>query len=119
VRAIFRAIGDNDPEALELNAHALKGSCTVIGALGMKDIAYKLEKIGQSSHLDEAPGVLNRLEDEFALVKEELEKKKTGKNKFSTSSTRIYSLISPIHLPSCPDLAHCFLSTRHYRLARF
>ncbi len=102
MRAIFRAIGDNDPEALELNAHALKGSCTVIGALGMKDIAYKLEKIGQSSHLDEVPGVLNRLEDEFALVKEELEKK-TGKNKFPLpllvfilSSPQFISLPAPI-----------------------
>ncbi len=41
----------------------------------MKDIAYELEKIGQASRLHKAQGVLNRLEDEFVLVKEALEKK--------------------------------------------
>jgi CheY-like chemotaxis protein len=75
VSAISSAIENNDPEALEHNAHALKGSCTIIGAIGMKNIAYELEKIGQASRLDEAQGVLNRLEDEFVLVKEALEKK--------------------------------------------
>jgi CheY-like chemotaxis protein len=41
------AMDSADPSTLAHNAHALKGSCAVIGAVNMRDLCYELEKLGR------------------------------------------------------------------------
>ncbi len=88
----------------------------------MKDIAYELEKIGQASRLHKAQGVLNRLEDEFVLVKEALEKKNLGNINFPPLPS-VLIIPPPLNLP--PFMNPLFaretglLRVRRYRLALF
>jgi two-component system, sensor histidine kinase and response regulator len=50
-------------------AHAMKGSCSNIGATGMAAFAEKLQKLGQSGSLDGADRVIAALKSEFVRVK--------------------------------------------------
>lgn len=75
VDSIRQAINEDDADGLEHSAHALKGSCTVIGALRMKEICFELEKIGSTSSLHKLGDALPRLENEFLLVQRELTEK--------------------------------------------
>lgn len=74
--ALLRGAMDSaDSSALAHNAHALKGSCTVIGAAKMRDLCHELEKLGEASRLNGAEAEFRRLEREFGRVRRELSKK--------------------------------------------
>ena len=69
------AMDSADPPALAHNAHALKGSCTVIGAVKMRDLCDELEKMGEASRLNDAEAQFRRLDRELGRVRRELSEK--------------------------------------------
>ena len=75
MEAIRQAVEADDSAALEHSAHALKGSCTIIGANTMRDICYELEKMGSQSQFGGSTETFSRLEDEFAQVQTDLSKR--------------------------------------------
>ncbi|MBT3352807.1 MAG: response regulator [Nitrospinaceae bacterium] len=75
LESIKNAINEGNADELKHSAHALKGSCTVIGAMKMKEICFELEKLGSTSSLHNLSDTLSRLETEFLLVQRELTEK--------------------------------------------
>ncbi len=73
--SIRDAMDSADSSALAHNAHALKGSCTVIGATKMRDLCYELEKLGEASRFNDAEAEFHRLERELGRVRQELSEK--------------------------------------------
>ena len=55
LRSIGAAIEEQDAEALRQSAHALRGAMAAIGATAGHQIATRLEELGRSAKLDEAP----------------------------------------------------------------
>jgi two-component system sensor histidine kinase/response regulator len=66
------ALANADARNLENAAHALKGSVANFGAETAVDAAFRLEQMGRSGRLDEAPETLRALESALALVCAEL-----------------------------------------------
>ena len=62
------AIASGDADEIELHAHAMKGSASNIGAIGLAKLAWQLEKTASEKQLDCAPEWLTKIEAEFALV---------------------------------------------------
>ena len=62
-----------DPRPLESVAHALKGSCSNIGAVTMAAHAESLQTLGRSGSVQGAVEIIGSLEREFERVKAELE----------------------------------------------
>jgi CheY-like chemotaxis protein/HPt (histidine-containing phosphotransfer) domain-containing protein len=63
VRRIERAVRRHDTEALRQAAHALKGSAATVGCALGRDAAARLESMGRSGRIEEAPGVVDQLRD--------------------------------------------------------
>jgi CheY-like chemotaxis protein len=76
--ALREAVGAGDALSMERIAHSLKGSCANMGAVGMQGMCAELEEMGRSGELAGAPGLIDRLEEEFgrvsAVFEEELSK---------------------------------------------
>ena len=70
--ALRGAVGSGDANAVERNAHALKGSCGNMGAMRMSAIASELQDAGVSGDLSSAPALLERLEEEYGRVRQTL-----------------------------------------------
>jgi len=68
-----RAIANDDGEALQQVAHAMKGALGNLAATTGSEIAGELESIGRSGHTTNAPARLAELEDELQLVVKQLE----------------------------------------------
>jgi len=47
LESIQKSIADNDPTALRLHAHTLKGSASNVGASGLSDIALEMESLAK------------------------------------------------------------------------
>jgi CheY-like chemotaxis protein len=69
---IRQAFQQGDLEHLEKAAHALKGSVSNFGADAAVEAALRVESMGRSRDLTEAPQAIVRLEREIARVTEEL-----------------------------------------------
>nr|MDQ3317199.1 response regulator [Actinomycetota bacterium] len=76
--ALRGVIEDGDAHAVERAAHTLKGSSGNMGATGMAAICAELEEAGASGDLARAPGLLERLEEEFGRVRPALEAEMEG-----------------------------------------
>jgi two-component system sensor histidine kinase/response regulator len=57
---------------LEEAAHKLKGSCGNLGAMRLRDLCQRLEKLGRDGTLQAAPELLASIEEEFGRVRTEL-----------------------------------------------
>lgn len=66
VDAIRTAIDNEDAEQLVREAHGLKGATANMQADSARAAARRLEKIGRSGNLDQAPCALQELEDELS-----------------------------------------------------
>jgi two-component system sensor histidine kinase/response regulator len=66
------ALADSDAPKLENGAHALKGSVANFGAQRAVDMAFRLEQMGRSGQLGEAPETLRALEGALSAVCAEL-----------------------------------------------
>ncbi len=63
--AIESAVNGSDAGAVRHEAHTVKGSCAYIGADEMREIAFRLEKLGTSGDLEPALEELASLKSEF------------------------------------------------------
>lgn len=66
VDSIQTAIDEGDEEALVREAHGLKGAVANMQAESARAAAYRLEKIGRSGEIEQAPRALQELEDELS-----------------------------------------------------
>jgi signal transduction histidine kinase/DNA-binding response OmpR family regulator/HPt (histidine-containing phosphotransfer) domain-containing protein len=72
--AIREGAAGNDPEGLRKAAHALKGAGANIGAQKLAELCGQLEALGNAKSVAGAVECLAQLEQEFARVKNEVEK---------------------------------------------
>jgi two-component system sensor histidine kinase/response regulator len=73
IKAMRRAIAENDGKALEHVAHSMKGALGNLAATSGAGIASDLEKIGKSGHAAQAQARLAELEDELDRVVKQIE----------------------------------------------
>ncbi len=73
LRFLEVALDEEDAEEVRARAHTLKGSSSNAGAIGVRDLAYELEKIGAGGELQQARGVFSELEDAFEQARQFLE----------------------------------------------
>ena len=64
VRAVHSAVASHDARALQISAHALKGSASTFSAAGLVEAAWALEQMGRKGDLNEAGTALITLERE-------------------------------------------------------
>jgi HPt (histidine-containing phosphotransfer) domain-containing protein len=74
IAEIREAIEKQDHKRLEVAAHTLKGSVANFGAQDAMQAAYRLELLGRSRQLLEAPDALRVLEAQFSVLQPALEK---------------------------------------------
>ncbi|MBA4393679.1 MAG: hypothetical protein C0407_09020 [Desulfobacca sp.] len=55
-------------------AHTIKGAAANVGANSLREVAFELEQAGKEEKVDQLPGMVARLEDEFRRVKSALGK---------------------------------------------
>ncbi|MDQ3316661.1 MAG: response regulator, partial [Actinomycetota bacterium] len=72
------AVEAGDAAGVERVAHTLKGSSGNMGATRMSAICAELQDVGVSGDLARAPGLLERLEEEFGRVRPALEAELEG-----------------------------------------
>ena len=68
IPTIHKAISDGDAEVVRREAHSIKGGAANLTADVLSKIAFELENIGKSGHLEGSIEVLERLEKEFYLL---------------------------------------------------
>ena len=73
--ALRAAVEAGRADTVKTIAHTLKGSSASMGAARMTAGCSELEGVGASGDLHKAPGLLNRLEEEFGRVRAALEAK--------------------------------------------
>jgi signal transduction histidine kinase/DNA-binding response OmpR family regulator len=71
--ALARAIGSSDAPAARLAAHSMKGAAANMGCMTVRDIASKLEKLGESGALTNASDILIEFRAAFEAVKPAIE----------------------------------------------
>ncbi|MCF6247632.1 MAG: GAF domain-containing protein [Desulfobacula sp.] len=69
---ISMAISNNDPDAVEKEAHAIKGGAANLTAYPLSNSAHELELIGRSGVLDQSRTTFENMAEEFAKLKEHL-----------------------------------------------
>jgi two-component system, sensor histidine kinase and response regulator len=69
LEALVAALELQKVDLLGQTAHALKGSCSNIGAMGMTAIAERLQRLGQGGSLDGAAAMVEALKQEYQRVK--------------------------------------------------
>jgi signal transduction histidine kinase/DNA-binding NarL/FixJ family response regulator/HPt (histidine-containing phosphotransfer) domain-containing protein len=67
--AIDAALTEGDAPRLQREAHTVKGASANVGAVGLADIAYTLEKIGREGALEDAPKLRSELTEEYGRVR--------------------------------------------------
>ena len=80
IAAIRKAVRDRDAAAVASAAHALKGASGNFGPNSTCETAKELEHIGKSGRLEEAPGVLSKLERDLAGLCDRLRSLKNSKH---------------------------------------
>jgi HPt (histidine-containing phosphotransfer) domain-containing protein len=68
IQALREALRADDSDAFAKTAHSFKGSCINIGAPRLGEICLKAEMAGKESRLEDAPGLLDDIDREFAQV---------------------------------------------------
>lgn len=63
----------DDAKALSRTAHSLRGSCAVIGARRMAELAAQLEELARAGGLEGVAELLEELESEYGLTLTALE----------------------------------------------
>lgn len=73
MESVRRAIDTEDPDALRIAAHTLKGSLRYFGVTTVADCAFALERMGQTRNLGDMRPALAELEREVAQLVPQLE----------------------------------------------
>lgn len=69
VKELTEELSKPDAEAFGRTAHKVKGSSANMGAIGLMDLAHKLEQMGKGGELSEAAATLKALTEEYERVK--------------------------------------------------
>ena len=73
------SLGARDVGRLEIDSHALKGSCRQLGAAPLGDVCESLEVMGRSGDLDRAAQTLAEAHREFARLRAVLRRHLDGR----------------------------------------
>jgi PAS domain S-box-containing protein len=73
IAALRDALISNNPQALYREAHDLKSSSAILGAMRLSAIFKELEAMGRSGSLETASELIEKAETEFRLVRDALE----------------------------------------------
>ncbi|MDT4847417.1 hypothetical protein FQZ97_814710 [compost metagenome] len=74
----MQAYGKADCLALRLAAHSFKGSCSNMGAPVLAGLCKQLEESARREQLADAPVLIQRIEQEFTLVRGLLQNERHG-----------------------------------------
>ena len=66
---LARAINDGDIETAHRAAHTIKGSAANVGGQQLREVAWKLEQLGQAGDLRPAPDIFQELAASFARTR--------------------------------------------------
>ncbi|WP_460428546.1 Hpt domain-containing protein [Azotobacter armeniacus] len=69
LRALRQAQNAQDAEALRRAAHSFKGSCGNMGAPLLAELCRQLEDLARAGDLTPVPALLERAEQEFAIIR--------------------------------------------------
>ncbi|WP_434456076.1 Hpt domain-containing protein [Stutzerimonas urumqiensis] len=69
VQLLHQALEAGDGEALRRAAHSFKGSCSNMGAMLLTELCRALEDAARQGALEQADGLIDRIEREFAIVR--------------------------------------------------
>ncbi|MCQ4285109.1 Hpt domain-containing protein [Pseudomonas stutzeri] len=69
LRLLQTACRSGEAESLRQAAHSFKGSCSNMGAALLAELCREMEESARRDQLDEAPGLIERIEREFAIVR--------------------------------------------------
>ena len=73
-----QSLKDHDATVLMRSAHSLKSNSADFGAISLNGLCKKLEAMGRAGSLDGAAPLVGRVETEFEVVREALERIRTG-----------------------------------------
>ncbi len=73
IDGMARAIAEREPEALTVNAHTLKGSSGMIGAMALSALCLEMENRGRAAELEGADGLLKKIEQEYRRAEQFLQ----------------------------------------------
>ncbi len=73
IQSMKDAFSAGDTELFTRSAHTLKSNCKTFGAFDFADMAFELEKIGDSGNLDGALEKVANLEEAYQQLKVDLE----------------------------------------------
>ena len=65
LEALAAAVESGDAAEIKMCAHAIKGSSANVGAMGLSDAAYVLERMASEDDLSKAGDVLKKIKEEF------------------------------------------------------
>lgn len=66
-----------DLDTLVRISHTLKGTCGSVGAIRLSELCSRLNELGRAGRWDEASGQIDRVEEEYRLVRTALETEKS------------------------------------------
>jgi HPt (histidine-containing phosphotransfer) domain-containing protein len=66
---ILRLLGEGDCDSLERSAHTLKGASANVGATALADACAELEMRAREARLDDAAGLVERIDAESERVR--------------------------------------------------
>ncbi len=69
INKLKKALEKKDASIIQRQAHLLKGSSANTSVLGMQEIAFQIEKAGETGDLEIATSLLLKLEEEFEKFK--------------------------------------------------
>ncbi len=72
VEAARKALAQGDAKGVADAAHSIKGAVSTLAAIPAREIAHQLEKAGRAGQLDQAPALLDSLEQELTRLFAEL-----------------------------------------------
>jgi|GEM_PF-1589627 len=78
IKKMWRALTDDDAEALEREAHTLKGGSRELGARRLSELCLELEKMAREGTWDTGEELLRGVEREFEVLQRELIQQKEG-----------------------------------------
>ena len=73
IQKMRAALGNQDAKALGNAAHALKGSCSNLGAARLRELCQQIENHCRSGTLDQVLKLLESIDQEFGRAKTELQ----------------------------------------------
>jgi len=69
IKALKDALGSGDAPMVERQAHGIKGASGNVGAVGLQEVAYLMEKAGRDGDLTSGDSLFEDIENKFGMFK--------------------------------------------------